>query len=122
MLALLAVGLQLIMPGAMVAATAGGGDLSRYFCAPAGSVADASALAAARQIAALLGEDLPDEAPGHGDCPFCTLAHAFALPATDMLAAPVRYERCAIFIAYTPGHIHTPRGPPTGSRAPPAHA
>ncbi len=119
-LALLAMGLQVLLPGAMASARTGGSDLARYFCAPAGSALDPAAEAAAWTIARLLGEELPEDDPQGGDCPLCTLAHAVPLPEAASPAQQVHYGRQAEYTAFAPGHAHRPHGPPCGSRAPPA--
>lgn len=59
-----------------------------FICAPSGALSD-EARQAAKELAALLGEELPDETKAEANCPLCTLAQADNLPAPVKAAPPL---------------------------------
>lgn len=121
LLAVLVIGLQGLLPGAVSWAEAKGVDYARYLCLTPGAEPSAETKAAAQELARLLGGEVPEEHHAEGDCPLCMLGQA------AMLAAPVLPEAPSFQAAgspaphYEPGFIHLPQGPPLGSRAPPIH-
>lgn len=119
-LALLAVVLQVLLPGTLAFAEPSGFDASRLICVSSGQMS-ADAKAALEEIAELLGEDVPDRQPYNGHCPFCTLVHAMHLPEPVTLAAPAEQASVTDPVRYQPGGFaRKAQGPPLGSRGPPA--
>ena len=118
-LMMLAVALQLLLPGALALVQTNGVDLSRFICAPSGAIS-ADARTAAERIAKLMGEDKPDEPPFEAHCPLCTLVHGAMVFDPATLAAP-RVAVCDVdFVRYASSVAREAQGPPTGSRGPPA--
>ena len=117
--ALLAIVLQGLLPGTLAVAEANGVDVSRFICAPSGQLS-ADAKAAIEALAKLLGEEVPDDQPFDGHCPYCTLVHAIPLPEPVTLAAPAEHASVVGSVRYEPGSlVHKAQGPPLGSRGPP---
>lgn len=119
--AVVAVGLQSLLPSALAAAEATGVDVSRYLCATPGLELSAEAKAAAADLAQLLGEEDEQRAGLSGTCLLCTLVYAAPLPEPVLLDVPARFEVLAAFNPYDPGLIPEIRGAPLGSRGPPSH-
>lgn len=120
-LAVLAISLQIFLPGAVSVAQANGVDTGRFLCTTPGFEPSAEAVETARQLAALLGEEAPDEAPMADDCPLCMLGQAATLPSPVLIVGPAEFPAALPGPQYDPGFVHPPRGPPLGPRAPPAH-
>ena len=119
-LAMLAIILQVFLPGTMAVAESNGVDVSRFMCAPSGEIS-LETYAAAERIAKLLGEDLPDDPPSGDHCPLCTLVHGVPLPEPTALDAPTAFAREQAFVQFEPGLVREAQGPPLGSRGPPSH-
>lgn len=119
-LAVLALSLQLLLPGTMAAAQSGQVDVSRYLCAPSGHVTEASR-AAAERLAKALGDETPAQPLFDGHCPLCTLVHAAPLPAPPVLTSPRRVFVRVPDGVYQPPLVRLVQGPPLGSRGPPVH-
>lgn len=118
LLAVMAVTLQVLLPGSMAVAGAKGGDLSGLMCAPSGGVS-AESRAATERLAALLGEDPPDETPADEHCAPCTPPYVGALNDRTLVAVPCRFITEVEHVIHQPGLVHRAQGPPVGSRAPP---
>jgi hypothetical protein len=116
--ALLFAVLQAWSPLARASAT-DGFDISRYLCGTTFATPSAEAVAAARELAALLDAPAP-AAPSHAEhCPDCTTAAAAKPPLAPALSAPVTWlsaiyappvgdvDHAPILNAAAP-----PRGPP----------
>ncbi len=118
-LAMLALCLQIFMPGIMAVAQPGGVDVARYLCSPSGLPPTVQAERAITHIAGLLGEDTPQDLQINGHCPYCTLVVAAPLPLSSVSEALFTYTEGPIYDAFHAGFVHKAQGPPTGSRAPP---
>lgn len=92
-------------------------------CGPPSQTLSPEARAALRDIAALLGEDFPDESEDIEHCPDCTVSFYEVLTAS-MPAYFVKQNIRSIYRkARAPARIYTSLiGPPLGSRAPPLSA
>ncbi|MBA3067388.1 MAG: DUF2946 domain-containing protein [Hyphomonas sp.] len=119
-LAILAVVLQVLLPGTLAVAQSQDIDLSRYLCAPDDQMS-AQARAMAERLAGVLDDEAPDHLIPDGHCPLCTLVQAAVLPDPVLVAAPVRFISETGFVRYVPAFVHKAQGPPLGSRGPPAH-
>lgn len=119
-LAVLAISLQIFLPGAVSVAQANGVDTGRFLCTTPGFEPSAEAVETARRLAALLGDEAPEEAPVADDCPLCLLGQAVPLPGPVLIVAPAVFPAAVHTPQYDPGFAHPPRGPPLGPRAPPA--
>lgn len=120
-LAVLAVTLQVLLPGLIPVGHGGGVDVTSMLCAPSGKAPSAEAVAAAKVFADLRDEGDRDE-PDVGDhCPLCALTHGAPVPLPIVLPVPHSYAGKAPFIRFEPQFAHFPQGPPLGSRAPPLH-
>jgi len=119
LLAVMAVTLQVLLPGSMAVAGARGDDLSGLMCAPSGEVS-AEGRAAAERLAVLLGDEQPHEAPADAHCGLCTLPYAVPTADRTLVAAPFRFTAKVEPCSYQPGLVHRAQGPPLGSRAPPS--
>ncbi|WP_353255716.1 DUF2946 family protein [Hyphomonas sp.] len=121
-LAVIALISQALMPGMMAAASARPGDMPAVLCALPG---DGVHAAAGRQVGAELAQLIAKKskpAPtdsGH-DCPACLLAFAATLPEPVNVKAPVSIGATETAPVFEVRFVHAPRGPPVGSRAPPA--
>lgn len=120
LLAILAVFLQVLLPGSLAAAQSQGIDLSRFICAPDGELS-AQSRAMAERLAGVLDGEAPDHQRADGDCPLCTLVHGAVLPEPILVAASVLFIFETGFVRYVPAFVHKAQGPPLGSRGPPAH-
>jgi len=120
LLAILAVFLQVLLPGSLAAAQSQDTDLSRFICAPDGELS-AQSRAMAERLAGVLDEEAPDHQSADGHCPLCTLVHGAVLPEPVLVSAPVRFTSEPGFVRYVPAFVHKAQGPPLGSRGPPAH-
>ena len=117
-LAVLALVLQLLLPGTMAAAQSGQVNVSRYLCAPSGHVTEASR-ASAERLAKALGDETPAPPLFDGHCPLCTLVHAAPLPVPPVLSSPARVFVRVPDAVYQPPLVRLVQGPPLGSRGPP---
>lgn len=120
LLAILAVVLQVLLPGPLAAAQSQGTDLSRFICALDGELSSQTR-AMAERLADALDEGAPDHLNPDGHCPLCMLAQAAVLPDPVLVAAPIRFISETGFVHYLPGIVHKAQGPPLGSRGPPTH-
>lgn len=120
LLAMLALALQVLLPGSMAVAQSNDVDVSRFICAPSGQISQ-EGLAAAQRLASLLGEDAPGEPPQDGHCPLCTMVHGVPLPEPVVVAAPVVPIRETVLVRFEPRLVCRAQGPPLGSRGPPTH-
>lgn len=121
LLAVLAIGLQGLLPGAVSMAEANGVDYARYLCLTPDAEPSAESKAAAKELARLLGGEVPGEDHSQGDCPLCTLVQTALLAEPVLLQAPRLQAAETPAVRYEPGLVHLPQGPPLGSRAPPVH-
>jgi hypothetical protein len=119
-LATLAMVLQALLPGTLAVAESQGVDVSRFVCAPSGEFSPQSRKTAER-LAALFGDEPPDDEHADEHCPLCTLSHTVLLIAPVNLVAPIRPNNTPVLARYSPGLVYEARGPPLGSRGPPSH-
>ena len=120
-LAMLAIVLQVLLPGTLALAASSGIDVSRFICAPSERLS-AEQKAAIEQIATLLGDEAPDGQQFGGHCPLCTLVHVAPLAEPAILVAPADYTSVTDYVCYERGgFVRTAQGPPLGSRGPPLH-
>ena len=118
---MLAIGLQVLLPGALAFAASNGVDVSRSICASPGQLS-AEAKAAIERIAKLLGDETPDRQPFDGHCPICTLVHVMPLPEPAAVAAPAELTSGTGYVCDQPGgFVRKAQGLPLGSRGPPLH-
>lgn len=118
---MLAIGLQVLLPGALAFAASNGVDASRSICVSPGQLS-AEAKAAIEQLAELLGDEAPDRQPFDGHCPLCTLVHVMPLPEPATVAAPAELTSVTGYVCYQPGgFVRKAQGLPLGSRGPPLH-
>ena len=118
---MLAMVLQVLLPGTLAVAASNGVDVSRFICASGGELS-AEAKAAIEQLAELLGDEVPDRQPVDGHCPLCTRVHVTPLPEPAAVAAPAELTSVADYVRYEPGtFVRRPQGLPLGSRGPPLH-
>ncbi len=120
-LAVIALISQAMMPGMMAAASARPGDLPAVLCALPGDDAHGSASrAVGAELAQLIAQkSKPAPTDGGHDCPACVLAFAAMLPEPVVLKTPVSIGAPETAPVFEVRFVHTPRGPPVGSRAPP---
>lgn len=110
---------QAILPSTIAMAQTVGVDLSKILCITPGTEPSEEAKQYAREMAQLLGEDVPEEAAGAGDCPLCTLPKGkLSAPAVG-LAVPISVSAEIGFPDYTVRFVERRNGPPLGGRAPP---
>ena len=120
-LAMLAIVLQVLLPGTLAIAASNGIDVSRFICASPGQLS-AEAKAAIEQLAKLLGDEASDRQPFDGHCPLCTLVHVMPLPEPATVAAPAELTSITDYVCYEPGGVvRKAQGLPLGSRGPPFH-
>mgnify|MGYP006273766765 CR=1 FL=1 len=120
-LAMLALTLQVSLPGLVAVGESRGIDVARYICLAPDAEASPEDVAAARQLAALLGE--PVEHSGSdtwGHCPVCSLAQLAPLPTPSTISEPVVHTPapCGSDFSF-PTLTLKATGPPVGTRAPP---
>jgi hypothetical protein len=121
-LAVLALVSQALMPGAMAAAMSQPGAALSVLCAmPSAEPSDGAYLVGA-EITDLIAQKSGGKSPATGhDCHDCVLGQVATLPAIAAVAAPVVYLGVAEIAPRSEARFWTaPRGPPLGSRAPPA--
>ena len=119
LLAMLAITLQIFLPGTLAVTESNGVDVSQFMCAPLSEMS-AETRAATKQIAKLLGEDLPDEKAYGEHCPLCTFVHGAPLPEPAAITIPAAFARETVFVRFEPSWVRQAQGPPLGSRAPPS--
>ncbi|WOR14432.1 DUF2946 domain-containing protein [Hyphomonas sp. FCG-A18] len=121
LLAMLAISLQIMLPGMVSVAQANGIELGQYICLIPGEEPSDEIKDAARRIAEIVG-DIPEEEPLDAEhCPFCTIAHGAPLPACTLVTIPLSFALVQDFVLYEPGLLIPAQGPPLGSRGPPSH-
>lgn len=121
-LAVLALISQALMPGAMAAAMSQPGETMSVLCAmPSAQPADGAQEVGA-ELAGLIASKSGGKSPGMDhDCHDCVLGQVATLPAVagvdaPMVFAPVAEDAPRFEVRFW----MAPRGPPLGSRAPPA--
>ena len=120
-LAILAIGLQVLLPGTLAVAASNGVDVSRFICASAGTLS-AEATAAITELAKLLGDEAPDRQPVDRHCALCTLVHAVPLPVPADMVGPAGLTSVSDYIRYeSAGSVRRVPVLPLGSRGPPRH-
>ena len=117
---MLAVTIQVFLPGSMAVAQSNGVDVSQFICAPAGEASPESQ-ASAERIAAMLGQDAPNDQTYGGHCPLCTLSHGVPLPEPVSLTALNTSSHEQVYVRYELDLVRKAQGPPLGSRGPPSH-
>lgn len=120
LLAVLAVSLQAMLPGALAHAEAKGADVSRYICASGGQISP-EMRAAVQLLADLAGDPTPAEDPSLGDCPLCTLVHGVPLPQPVAIPAPTALVQGVNLVRRGLAISGAVQGPPLGPRGPPTH-
>lgn len=110
---------QLLLPGTMAIAEARGLDLAGLMCGPGQARLDPVAAAEADILAELLGTpDAPSETGDH--CPLCAVSYGPALT-PPILTLPVWPPTASTYdTGREAARPQTARGPPLGSRGPPA--
>lgn len=121
LLAVLAIGLQVLLPGAASVAQANGVDTARFVCLTPGAGTDAESKAVGQELARLLAGEVPDERRMDGDCSLCLLGQPATLAEPVCPEAPLVHAAVTPAVRYEPGFVHQPQGPPLGSRGPPTH-
>jgi hypothetical protein len=120
-LAVLAVSLQVLLPGAMAPAHADDVSLAGLLCHPSGQSLTAEAREALEEFAELTGQGEPDDRSMADHCPLCALSHGATLPLPIVVAGPKAAGDVASFQLFETRFVHLAQGPPLGPRAPPAH-
>ena len=120
-LAVIALISQALMPGAMAAASSRPGDLAMVLCAmPSADMHGASAAVGA-EIAELIAQKSKSApADTNHDCPACVIAQTATLPEPVVMKSPAEGIAAQTAPVFEVRVAHVPRGPPVGSRAPPA--
>jgi hypothetical protein len=90
-----------------------------FLCLPTGKASPA-ALAAARDIAAMIDGDASREDAGERRCPLCCQAAATTVAAPFVEPAAIGFNLPAAGASAACGPVHPAAGPPLGLRAPPA--
>ncbi len=120
LLATFAIGLQMILQGALAVGPSHGFDVTSLYCASPDLQRDPDVTAALQELAISTGLEQPADQTDSDHCPLCVLAHGAPLQAQPRLIAPGR-ALSAITTAVYESAFHTlAQGPPLGSRAPPA--
>lgn len=120
-LAILAVVLQVSLPGTLALAEANGLDVSRFICGSSGQVS-AEAQAAIEQLAQLLDDEAPDHQPFDGHCPYCTLVQLLPVPEPVPTAEAADFTASTAYVRYeSAAFLRDVRGAPCGSRGPPSY-
>lgn len=118
-LALIALATQSLMPGAMAAASTSRPDMAAILCAmPAQDMAAAAGIGA--DLARLIQKKQSGSTDMDHDCPACLLADTATLPEPVCLKAPLKNAVAQTAPRFEVRFVQVPRGPPVGSRAPPA--
>ena len=115
LLAILALCLQVMLPGVVSVAHANGVDLSQYICLTPGEEPSTEVKAAAQRIAEIVGDAPAEEPLSDNHCPLCTIAHGAPLPIRTLITAPLIFAIDQDFILYEPGLLILAQGPPLGS-------
>lgn len=120
-LAVIALISQALMPGAMAAASSRPGDLSMVLCAMPADDMQGAGSAVGSEIAQLIAQK-SNSAPTDTDhdCPACVIAQTATLPEPVVLKSPSEGIAAQTAPVFEVRFAHVPRGPPVGSRAPPA--
>jgi hypothetical protein len=117
-LALLALTLQVILPGSAPTGRSGEFDVGRFICAPSGQVS-AEMRSAAERLAILLDEDAPEKMQSEGHCFLCNIVHTAPLPGPFLTGELARRAPDFNYAVYDPGFVRKAQGPPVGQRGPP---
>ena len=118
-MAMLAMALQVFLPGAVAVAESKGVDVSRFLCAPSG-IMSAQSQATVERLAALLDDESDRQQAPDTHCPLCTLAQS-AIPPEPVAAPALAWTPVpCVYVRYEPGFVHQAQGPPLGSRGPPS--
>ncbi len=120
-LAVIALISQALMPGMMAAASARPGNLPAVLCAlPGDDVHGSASREVGAELAQLIAKKSKPAPTDYGhDCPACVLAFAATLPEPVVLKSPVSMGEPESAPVFEVRFVHSPRGPPVGSRAPP---
>ena len=118
--AMLAISLQVFLPGSMAAAETHGVDVSHFLCLPSDELSP-EARGTVDQWVTLFGEDAPEKHSSHDNCPLCTISHGVPLPASMPDIAPAVFVRQYVMVRFETGLILEPQGPPVGARGSPLH-
>jgi len=118
-LAVAALIIQALMPGAMAAVSQRAPELMVYFCTTPGEAPGAHALGG--DLAALLAEKEGGGEPADmaHDCAGCILGQPVPVPEMAALRAPVTARMAEAAPRFEVRFVARPRGPPLGARAPP---
>ncbi len=119
LLALVAIAMQVFLPGGLAIAESRGVDISRFICAPFGQEVSKDAENLALQISEVINETDQDPVPFDGHCPLCMLAFGAPLQAPTSISAPLSTKIDTQFPIYVPGLVEDIRGPPVGATGPP---
>jgi hypothetical protein len=121
LLALLALATQAVMPGAMAAASTQNGDPGAIICAMPGTDIHGTSHAVGSDLAELIAsKSSPAPSDTDHDCPACVIAQTATLPEPVVLKSPITGSVSQTAPVFEVRFAHVPRGPPLGSRAPPA--
>lgn len=120
-LAVIALISQALMPGAMAAASSRPGDLAMVLCAMPSADRHGASSVVGSEIADLIAQK-SNSAPTDSDhdCPACVIAQTATLPEPVVLKSPIKGSVAETAPVFEVRFAHVPRGPPVGSRAPPA--
>ncbi len=120
-LAMLAIILQVLLPGTLAVAASNDVDVSRFICVSHGQLSP-EAKAAIEQLAKLSGDEAPAHQPSNGHCPLCILVHVMPLPEPAPVATSGQVTSAAGYICHEAGGFaRKTRTLPLGSRGPPLH-
>ena len=120
LLAAFAIGLQVLLQGAMALGPSKGFDLTSLYCASPDLQRSPEVTAALRELAISTGLEVPVEKTDTEHCPLCVLVHGAPIQAQSRLMAPVRAQQTITPVVFEPAFHTLALGPPLGSRAPPA--
>jgi hypothetical protein len=115
---MLAVVMQVFLPGVLAVRQTTSTDVSHLICAPTGELSP-EAQTAARRIAGLLDEQPSDRLPSDNHCSLCTLIQPAALPEPVAAASPAAFAKPFSFAYCETAPVPVAQGPPLGSRGPP---
>lgn len=119
-LAVAALLIQAVMPWAMAAAAERSPDLVTHYCSTPGEAPGAVTIGAelSRLLAEKEGKQSKADSPH--DCGDCVLGQPVPVPDTATFRAPVIQPVSEDVALFEVRFVETARGPPLGSRAPPA--
>ncbi|RAN33697.1 hypothetical protein HY3_12400 [Hyphomonas pacifica] len=120
-LAMLAISLLGLQPGAMSYGQARGLDFSSFYCGPSGEAPNTAVTKTLSKIAKLADGKQPGSPSQSKHCPLCVMAHGVVLPTLSLPAALVHFGPHFVAVRYEPCFSRHSHGPPLGSRAPPSH-